>query len=241
MRCGKAQTMINLELDGILPPEQTPHLDEHLMRCSECREHRSDLETGRRMILATAAEPSDSFEWKLQLKLNQALQEAAASGLPWQETPSRPWFGWFRSFGLSTAAGLALVLVMTTWVLPDGLSRMNGGSGVMAERSSLPTSGVTASADHSDRLSLQPASPVFSFKGAGAPGRTVGGATFLSGNDSWLAGSPDNRRSFSALQSEVTRLRELLDASRLENVRLMALLERNGVKYLEGEGVLHQE
>ena len=242
MRCGKARTMINLSLDGGLPPEQTPNLDEHLARCSDCRAHRSDLETGRRMIRATSAEPSDSFEWKLQLKLNQALQEAAATSSPWESSQHRPWFGWFRTFGFSTAAGLALVLAITAWVLPGVRSPYTIGSGSMQVVDSAPAeSAVTASAERTDRLSLKPAAPVFSFGQGGLTGRTVGGGTFLSGGDSWLESGPDGRRTFSALETEVARLRELLEASHLENARLMALLEHNGVQYLEQDGGLRQE
>jgi putative zinc finger protein len=241
MRCGKARTMINLELDGVLPPEQTPHLDEHLATCSDCRAYRADLETGSRMIRATAAEPSDAFEWKLQLKLNQALQEAAGAGTPWQATERSPWFGWLRSFGLSSAAGLALVLVVTTWVLPDGLDRATDRSGPVAGRVLDSPAQTERTADRSDRLSLQPASPVFSFGGNGSAGRVVSGGTFLSGSDSWLKSGPDERRSFSVLQAEVQHLRDQLSQSRLENERLMALLDGSGVKYLEEEDALHHE
>jgi hypothetical protein len=238
MRCGKARTMINLEMDGMLPPEQTPHLNEHLAQCADCREFRADLELGGRMIRSTAAEPSDAFEWKLQLKLNQALQEAAGNGTPWEENERGSWFGWLRTFGLSSAAGLALVLAVTTWILPHGLDRAADVSGPVAARS---VDAADAAAARTDRLSLQPATPVFSFGGNGAAGRVVSGGAFLSGGDSWLDGGPDARRSFSALQAEVQHLRSQLQASRLENARLMALLEGSGVKYLEQEDVLHNE
>jgi len=233
--------MINLELDGVLPPEQTPHLEEHLARCADCRGYRADLDTGSRMIRATAAEPSDAFEWKLQLKLNQALQEAAGAGTPWQENEPSPWFGWLRSFGLSSAAGLALVLVVTTWILPNALDRTAVDAGSVAGRVSDTPALTRSSADRGDRLSLQPASPVFSFGGNGSAGRVVSGGTFLSGNDSWLKNGPDARRSFSALEAEVQHLRDQLVQSRQENARLMALLDGSGVKYLEGEDALHHE
>ena len=236
MRCGKARTMINLEMDGMLPPEQTPHLDEHLAQCDGCRDFRADLDLGGRMIRATAAEPSDAFEWKLQLKLNRALQEAAGHGTPWQENERGSWFAWLRTFGLSSAAGLALVLAVTTWVLPHGLERAAAPTGPVAARS---LDGSATVSEPSDRLSLQPATPVFSFRGDGSAGRFVSGGTFLSGGDSWLDGGPDARRSLSALQAEVQHLRAQLEASRLENARLMALLDRTGVEYLDREDAVH--
>ncbi len=235
MRCGKARTLINLELDGVLPPEQTPSLDEHLARCGDCRAHREELELGGRMIRATAEEPSDAFEWKLQLRLNRALQEAAGEGVPWDEPADRPWFGWLRSFGLSAAAGLAFVVVMTTWVLPDlGMGPAAPG-GTLADAGSRPAV--------SDRLSLQPETRIFDFKGSrgGAGPATVGTGAFLGSEPEWLSDAPDSRRTISVLEEEVRRLRTQLVELRTENEHLKALLVDGGMEYLDLEDSTRNE
>ena len=79
MLCRTARQLISQEMDGMLPAEKTPAFEEHLGRCGDCRDYRAELGLGRRLLQATAAEPVDSFEWKLQLRLNRALQEAAAT------------------------------------------------------------------------------------------------------------------------------------------------------------------
>jgi len=123
MSCNKAREWLSLELDGQLPHDKTISLEKHLERCEECRLYRVDLHLGQRLLLATEPKLSDNFEWRLQLKLNQTLQEVAQqAAMPWDETSwgLKPWL---RNFVLSSAVGLAVVLVIAIFVLPTSDSQ----------------------------------------------------------------------------------------------------------------------
>ena len=120
MRCNKAQEYLSLEMDGVLPPEATVDLQDHLDSCMDCREYRQDIHLGNRLLAATEPKLSDNFEWKLQLRLNQTLKEAAGEvAFPWSEQPADRW-GWFRNFGAATAMGLAAVLALAVFLGPLG-------------------------------------------------------------------------------------------------------------------------
>jgi anti-sigma factor RsiW len=127
MRCGKARDWLSLALDGQLPPDRTISLEEHLEHCSACRGYRGDLEQGRRLLRATEPQLPAGFEWRLQLKLNQILQEAAQEAvLPWHESPWRRG-RWLAVASGSTAVGLAAVLAFAL-LLPSAASRNITGS-----------------------------------------------------------------------------------------------------------------
>jgi hypothetical protein len=127
MRCGKVRDWLSLALDGQLPPDRTLSLEEHLQRCSACREYREDLEQGRRLLRATEPPLPAGFEWRLQLKLNQILQEAAQEAvLPWHD-PGWRRGRWFAVAGGAAAAGLAAVLALALLIPPA--SAPNGGAG----------------------------------------------------------------------------------------------------------------
>jgi hypothetical protein len=126
-------------MDELLPPAVTGDVTGHLDSCAECRDFRDDLRLGRRAILATTPELPENFEWKLQLKLNQALQQAAGeSVLPWVETdPDKG--RWLRNFGAAAAVGMAAVLALAMFLGPvggpvdDGSSRLDGGSPALVQ------------------------------------------------------------------------------------------------------------
>lgn len=122
MRCTKAQEYLSLEMDGALPPDVTGDLQDHLDDCGDCREYRQDLQLGRRLLAATEPALSENFDWKLQLRLNQALKETAGEvAYPWTDQPADRWT-WFRNFGAATAMGLAAVLAFAVFLGPLGES-----------------------------------------------------------------------------------------------------------------------
>ncbi len=130
MRCGKVRDWLSLALDGQLPPDRTLSLEEHLQRCSACRGYREDLEQGRRLLRATEPQLPAGFEWRLQLKLNQILQEAAQEAvLPWHEAAWRPG-RWFAVAGGAAAVGLAAVLALALVIPPASDPYGTGGAGL---------------------------------------------------------------------------------------------------------------
>lgn len=126
MRCPKAKDYISQGLDEHLPPDVTMDLTKHLDACADCREYREDLQLASRVLTATTPELPDNFEWKLQLKLNQALQQAAGeTGYPWSETDKDKW-RWFRNFGAAAAVGMAAVLALAMFLGPLGGPEQGG-------------------------------------------------------------------------------------------------------------------
>jgi anti-sigma factor RsiW len=73
MFCRRARNWISLALDGALPPDRTVALTRHLESCPACREYERDLQTGRRLLAASAPQLSEGFEWRLQLRLSRTL------------------------------------------------------------------------------------------------------------------------------------------------------------------------
>lgn len=118
MRCRKAQEFLSLEMDGALPPDATVDLQEHLDSCPACREYRQEIHLGRRVLAATEPTLSENFDWKLQLRLNQALKETAGEvAYPWHEPGLDRW-SWLRNFGTAAAMGLAAVLAVAVLTGP---------------------------------------------------------------------------------------------------------------------------
>ncbi len=117
MRCGKAKEWLSLAHDDCLPPDRTLALERHLERCPGCRAYREDLRLGSRLLRATEPRLSESFDWRLQLRLNRRLQEAARTAPPpWER--ERGARGWLRDFGLATAAGVVAAVGLGAWLLP---------------------------------------------------------------------------------------------------------------------------
>ena len=120
MRCGKARQWLSLDLDDQLPHDRVIALEHHLDACSECRAFRDDLLAGRRILKATEPKLSDSFEWRLRLRLNRTLEEAARlAPAPWEE-PSGRVAGWWRHFSVASSVGLAAVLTIALFTWPLG-------------------------------------------------------------------------------------------------------------------------
>lgn len=118
MRCKKANEYLSWEMDGVLPPDVTVVLQDHLDSCEDCRQYRQELHLGSRLLAATEPELSENFDWKLQLRLNQTLKETAGEvAYPWTDQPSDRW-NWFRNFGTAAAMGLAAVLAVAVFLGP---------------------------------------------------------------------------------------------------------------------------
>jgi hypothetical protein len=116
MKCNKAQEWISLQMDGQLSAERVSILNEHLGRCEACRIYCDDLMLGRRLFAATEPSPPDNFDWKLQLRLNQAMREVAREvSFPWPRTLTG-WRLWFTRAGISAAVGLGAVLVFSLFL-----------------------------------------------------------------------------------------------------------------------------
>jgi len=126
MNCRKARQWISLERDRQLEPHHVASLQEHLERCEDCQGYRSELALGLRMLAATEPQLPETFDWKLQLRLSQALREAAREkAYPWPQE-SAGWRPWLGRAGLSAALGLAAVLVVAV-VAPDRVAPVLGG------------------------------------------------------------------------------------------------------------------
>jgi len=248
MFCFMARKLISQEMDGVLPARKTRALEEHVDRCAACRAFRTELETGRRLLRATATEPSEAFEWTLQLKLNRAMQSAAASGaVPWVESQGGSAFAWLRSFGLSSVAGLALAAVLAVWVLPLGTGPLpaSGDLHLAETAGETAASPVTLSAGDADRLSLSPQPryrPLLS--GSSGSGRTVSGWSLAQPNlldrsgwvpTTWRGAQLEGNEAFAAVREENGRLRFMLRQLRAENDALKSLLEGTEINYLETE------
>ncbi|MCP4573179.1 MAG: zf-HC2 domain-containing protein [bacterium] len=120
MRCSKAQSYLSQELDEQLPADVIGDLDRHLDVCSDCREYRADLVLGQRLLTAAEPELPENFDWKLQLRLNQALRESAGEHLfPWQEEEKASRWGFLRGFGTAVPVGLAAVLALAMMLGPQ--------------------------------------------------------------------------------------------------------------------------
>jgi len=162
MRCNKARRFLSQAMDEQLPPAETRELALHLDECADCREFQSDLATGRRLLNATAPVLPDSFEWRLQLKLKQALQQSAGeTAYPWQDSDAKT-KSWVSPFATAASLGLAAVLALAMFLAPASQGPMPAGD------SRAPASGSpTVASRVSDRLPLvgNTLSP-FSFPGS---------------------------------------------------------------------------
>lgn len=203
MRCTKARELISLDLDGCLPPDRTAGLTRHLDECGDCREFREDLALASRMLAADEPQLPENFEWRLQLRLNQTLAEAAARELhPWQDRRSDR-LAWWRSFGAAASVGLAAVLAVAMLVGPRG----GDPAATVAELPTTPPVSVTG-----DRLDLD-AYRGFGFGGGGQ--RTVstgqpGGSLATRPNfleRGWTYQSVDDLRDWNRIQAENRQLR----------------------------------
>ena len=113
MRCSKARELISDALDARLDERGGLDLSHHLDGCPDCRRHQEVLERGQSLLRQDTVEPSANFEWKVQLKIQQALREKAAV-----DEPVGGWRFWRPA--LASATGVAaVVLVFGALVLPQ--------------------------------------------------------------------------------------------------------------------------
>lgn len=173
------------DLDGMLPPDATVGLREHVDACRECQAFREDLVLGRRLLAATEPSLPDNFDWKLQLRLNQALQQRAGeTAYPWYEEPQVRRGAWLPAFGAATSLGLAAVLAFAVFLGP---------------REKLPI--VAAGAPLTFPATVEGAAPASTV----TPGATEPGAVAVAGEHATddavsLAGRADRRPLFGAPQ-----------------------------------------
>lgn len=110
MRCNKAREWISDSLDSRLDERKGLELSEHLADCPDCRTHQTVLEQGQAMLRQEMVEPSENFEWKVQLKIQQALRDKAVA--------DEPLTGWrFWRPALASAASVALLVVVAGGLL----------------------------------------------------------------------------------------------------------------------------
>jgi len=224
MRCPKAREYLSHQLDEQLTPDRARALDAHLDRCEDCRDYRADLALGRRLLAATDPELPSNFEWKLQLRLNQALQQAAGDvAYPWQEERPDRW-RWFGNFGAAAAVGLAAVLAVAVFLGP--LEKTGSGRRIGETRLAGETSVPTAS----DRLPLGIREPV---RGGGlysqglvhnvsGGGQIYGGSSY---QPTWSSGSFQDGQTIFLQRKQIHQLQQQLQMYRIENRRLQAELD----------------
>jgi hypothetical protein len=111
--CSRARELVSLGLDDLLDEVQRIELTAHLGQCEDCLKHQEVLERGRAALQNVLAEPSENFEWKVQLGIQRALRERAAAA-------ERPTGSFWRPALASAAAVAALVVGLGSWWLPDG-------------------------------------------------------------------------------------------------------------------------
>lgn len=130
MRCSKARAYISDALDSRLDERHALDLSGHLDDCPDCLRHQQLLTDARVLLRQEEAVPSENFEWKVQLKIQQALREKAAD-----PEPVRGWGFWRPA--LASAAGVAVVVLVAGGLIlspPTGQSPATGpaapGSGM---------------------------------------------------------------------------------------------------------------
>lgn len=216
MRCNKAQEYLGLDLDGVLPPDATVQLTSHLDSCGECRQFREDLLMGRRILKATEPELPDNFDWKLQLRLNQALKETAGEvAYPWEENPVDRW-RWVRNFGSAAAVGMAAVLALAIF------------TGPMQESQRTQVYDQPVSFQGSDRLPLQ---QKFNF-GSGLTRQVSGGSPLTQPvvnsrnlDKGWSGQQMNDLRTIQSLREKNRRLSTMLYQSQRQNSWMRAQLD----------------
>lgn len=230
MRCNKAREFLSLELDRMMPPGEAVELEKHLESCSECQEYRDDLLLGRRLLAATEPELPENFDWKLQLRLNQTLKEAAGDvAFPWQEERADPW-SWLRNFGAASAVGLAAVLTVALFVGPFGAPETTPHA---ASTSVAPTSAF------SDRLPLERSMAWSGLRTAGTRQQPVSGMAALPASSrlqldgGWSGGNPSDLLTITRLKEENRKLNNALMQAQWQLRRMQAQLDTTGQQPVE--------
>jgi len=234
MRCRQAEDYVGQELDGVLAPEITGELREHLDLCGKCQEYRNDLLLGQRLLAATEPELPENFDWRLQLKLNQLLQETVGEHhYPWHEQ-GHDRLGWWRNFSAATAVGMAAVLALAMLVGPFGLT-VTGQHGPQV--ASENGSNTLAANDSQDRRPLvQPRSAGLSGFGvqhvSSARSRKAERWNVSNHPGVWSQGEPEDQLTIWRLRIENQRLQQVLLESQRRNALMCARLDTAGTHAL---------
>lgn len=246
------------DLDGMLPPDVTVGLREHVDGCRDCQAFREDLVLGRRLLAATEPRLPDNFDWKLQLRLNQALQQRAGeTAYPWHEEPQVRRGAWLPAFGAATSLGLAAVLAFAVFLGPREQAAVGAGP-LSAATVAAPPAPVTAATDfpttpvqttadqrpadaaaslagRADRRPLFGAPQGGGLYGGGARSLSVGtrpaGSSFV--DRGWSGESLEDARTIIQLRAYNAQLQQTLHRQQLELQRLKAQLDTTGGRGLD--------
>lgn len=204
MRCGEAKNWLSLAHDDCLPPDRTLPLERHLEGCAECRAYRDDLRLASRMLAATEPRLSDSFDWRLGLRLNQRLTEAARYvPAPWERARAASWWG---RFGVGAAAGVLAAAGLGAWVLPVGVP--------VVPMAAAPVSGPVVAEQTEEMTDRLPLQEQFSFRSGRAANVNYGQRGSFrrdSGNViGWSGANPADLRVINSLREDNQRLRAAL-------------------------------
>lgn len=229
MRCNKAREYLSNDLDAQLPPDVAGSLREHLDACTACREHQEDLLVGRRLLAATAPELPENFDWKLQLRLNQALrQRAGETAYPWDE-PLRDRWQFVRNFTTAAAVGMAAVLAVALFLNPAGMRTPSGGGAQPAA--------TAVAAGRTDRLPLQINSRVAGFGGTTVQGVSRVGQRLVADGAAldrgWSGNRLEDLQTIQRLRTNNERLTRTLVQYQREIRRLQAQLDTTGMRALD--------
>ncbi|RKZ18176.1 hypothetical protein DRQ53_01155 [bacterium] len=150
MRCSKARAYISDGLDDRLDESRGLQLSGHLDQCPDCQQHQFVLQRGQAVLREEMVEPPENFDWKVQLKIQQALREKAAVAEP----EGHGW-GFWRPALASAASVAALVLIGGVFLL-EAPVRDAGPAGVArpAEFAAAPLS--TAPAAQVEQAAAEP-------------------------------------------------------------------------------------
>jgi hypothetical protein len=230
MRCSKAKEYLSRDLDAQLPPDATVALRSHLDACAECREHHEDLLLARRMLAATEPELPENFEWKLQLRLNQALRDRAAeTAYPWDEPATDRW-RLLRNFTTAAAVGMAAVLALAVFFGPVDLTSPR-------PEGTLPAA-TSLAAGRTDRLPLQLNSRSTAFGGPTLQSVSSSGQRFNTGGTlerGWSGDRLEDLQTIQRLRANNLHLTRTLMLYQREIQRLQAQLDTTGAGALNLE------
>jgi hypothetical protein len=136
--------MISESLDDRLDESRGLKLSRHLDDCSDCRRHQSVLARGQELLRESFVEPPENFDWKVQLKIQQALREKAGA--------TEPVTGWsFWRPALVSASGVAvIVLALGSYVITRGPGATEPGMQAALPTVAAPTEFAVAEEQESD-------------------------------------------------------------------------------------------
>ena len=249
MRCSKARDYLSRDMDGLLPPDATAGLRDHVDKCRECQSFREDLALGRRLMAASEPQLPDNFDWKLQLRLNQALQQRAGeTAYPWQEESASRRNAWLPAFGAATSIGLAAVLAFAVFLGPERTSAPmvaaapGRSTPAVVSASALPAADNTATdavavAGRADRRSLFGAPRGSSLYGSGIQRSVSTGSRAIQTGTAidrgWSGDRIEDLRKIQQLRVQNEQLASQLLRTQLELRRLKAQLDTTGGRSLD--------